>query len=413
MHSCHCIKSEVSLFDKQPVQNVITRGRNVRYFPINSVSQTTHTPITFVVNCNENEMIDLNDTILEIQGKIKNRDGSKHDSKVDADVFPSKNLLHSIFNDVKIEVGEKVIEGGDTLYHWKAYLNLLLSKNKSYKKCQLDVSGWNAKKEDIQDSKQVQLIGALQSDFLQNGKYLLNNISMRITLNRNSQNLVVKTTKANTNYSFVIERAILYVRTCDINPSVLLGHKKGLESGPALYPIQRCKMSTFNVPANVNQYTVDNVYSGLSPKLIALCMVTNENFTGSDTEEHFNLQHFNIKMINLYVNNDLISTYDLDFGTTSKNKLSYLEMFRGLQMLNEDDNNNISYDEWVKHPIFIFNLCPDLNFDGEHGQVKERPNIRFEFYFDKTLTKAINIIALAFTDGMITINKNRMVQMEE
>ena len=141
-------------------------------------------------------------------------------------------------------------------------------------------------------------------------------------------------------------------------------------------------------------------------------MVANDAFNGTYKTSPFHFEHFNLTTVTLMVNGEPITSH-LDF----KNKLckrQYLSMFQALEMYNStDESNGLTYDSWLDGgTLFLYNLCPDLAFDGEHGQVKARPNIRLELQFEKDLAKSINIVMMSLTDGLVSIDKNRDVSVD-
>ena len=395
---CECIKSELSLFDHIPVQTVVSKGRFNEIYPLHPV---TSGPIEFYFKSSDSDMFDLNDTLLEIIAKITNDDGSDIPDAEKPSV--SKYFMYSIIHDLSIHLNETKIEGGHFLYPYQAYFSKILESNSIYKQCQLE-----AVEPSGAVNKTFQCIGPLLSDFLQQGRYLLNECSIRIKINMHKPTFFV--TNGQKVYKLNISRAILHVRRCDINPQVLHGHETGLLKGPATYPLQHTDTITQTLAAGVKSANLDNLFSGQSPKLLVVAMLNNDNFNGTNTTNPFDFKPFDLTCLTLYVNSDAI-THRMDFP----NKLcrrQYLSMFQNLEMLKGDESNGITYVEWLKHPLFVFNLCPDMAFDAEHGQVKSRPNLRLEFQFSKDLPNAINVVIMSITDGILTINKDRQVSLE-
>ena len=170
-------------------------------------------------------------------------------------------------------------------------------------------------------------------------------------------------------------------------------------------------MLTYTVAAGMKSTSHDNLFSGISPKVLIVGLVSNESFNGTYKTNPFKFEHFNLTSATLYVNGDPL-TYKLDFANKIC-KRAYVAMFQSLNMLNTDESNGLTYEKWTQdHPLLVYNLCPDLVFDGEHGQVKSRPNIRLELQFAAAPTKSFNVILLAITDGIVTINKDRNVSLD-
>ena len=142
---------------------------------------------------------------------------------------------------------------------------------------------------------------------------------------------------------------------------------------PVIYPIQHTELITYTVSAGLKSVSQDNIFSGLSPKLIVVGIVDNDAFNGTYKSDPFNFEHFNLTMASLYVNGDPIN-YKMDF-TNNLSKHAYISMFQSLNIL-QDNSNRLTYEKWCNgNTLLVFKLSPDMTFDKEHGQPKSRPNI--------------------------------------
>jgi len=408
MNNCQCLKSELSIFDKHPVQTVILKGNFEEMYPLNPLVDDG--PIEFNFTSSDSDMFDLNDTMLEIRGKVIYTDGSVLDA-TDNQVKPINLFLHSLFSDVSIYLNEQKIEGGNYLYPYYSFFTNYLQHTKEYKSCQLNVAGLEPTHNDIIGSKPFQYIGHLSSPFFAQGRYMLNQSQIRVKLNRHKPTFCIENGQAlpagKNDYKISLSHAILHVRRCQISPSVLLGHEEGLiKKQLAIYPMQHVEMLTYTISQGLSSVSHDNILVGQSPKLIVFGLVSNDGFNGTYTTNPFKFEHFDMQVVTLYVNGEPI-THKLDFD----NKLckrQYMSMFQSLEM--NSDSNGITYDQWLNDKtLFVYNLCPDLSFDGEHGQVKNRPNIRLELQFKKPLPKSVNVVIMSITDGIVSINKDRQV----
>ena len=187
MNTCLCAKSELSIFDNQPIQNAIIKGSLEEVYPLNPVSDNA--PIEFSFTSSDSDMFDLNDTLLEVRGKILYSDNTKLE-QTDQTVKPIDLFLHSLFSDVSIYLNEYKVEGGHFLYPYRAYMIYLLQQSKNYKKCQLQAAGYNPTHDEIAESKEFQYIGPLSSELFMQGRYLLNQCTVRVKLNRHKPNIL-------------------------------------------------------------------------------------------------------------------------------------------------------------------------------------------------------------------------------
>jgi len=402
----------LSLFDELPVQDVITKAQYAQFYPLNSLTGSSE-PIEFKLVSSDTEMFDLNDTMLEIQGRILYTDNTVVDPTVDTSLETVDLFLHSMFNDLSIYLNDLKIEGGTFFYPYKSFITNLLQFDSSYKNNQLESAGGFLKIKPASDL--FQYVGPICSDFFNQGRYLLSGTNLRVKLFRHRPEFcITSTTKPadKTGYQIVLSKAILHVRRCTINPSVLHGHELGLTKTPALYPIQHTQVTTFTIGKGMKSASLDNIFTGLSPKLLVFGMVKNEAMNGTLISNPFYFTNFGLTNVNLYVNNDVYSLADMDFDKKLC-RHAYMQMYMSLDMLNQNDSNGLSYEDWIKDKtLFVYNLCPDLAFDGEHGQLKNRPSIRLDLQFMKELPDSINVMIYGIFDGLVSINKDRKVELD-
>lgn len=425
---CQCAKNELSIFDPLPIQNVVLNGVWEDVYPLHSVVGND-SPIEFNIYGNDSTMLDLNDTLLVIDGQIRLPNGN---AVADANAPMPVNLqLHTMFADVQVTINDTKIEGGHFLHPYKSYMSCLLQYSKEYKDSQMRAAGYakdtathfDAPQQNLGGVTRIkkhsyQLAGPILSNFLQQGKYLMSNTNISLKLFRAKPSFFLQTHEAEIPYNYVMTSAVLYVRRCQVNPSVLAGHLKGLQTRPALYPIQNVDMQTFTVAQGLQSVVKDNILNGKSSKLIILGMVLNTSFNGTYATNPFNFQNFGVKEISLYKNGEtcpfrpLTPTWE---ANTGKYMREYMAFFQSLGMFNTPSMaNDISITDYANgFCFFAFNLCPDLDYDGSHGQLKTVPSIRLDLKFQNALAHPINIILYSINDAVVTIDKDGIVTLQE
>ena len=126
-----------------------------------------------------------------------------------------------------------------------------------------------------------ELCGALRLNFLNQPKYLLPNVDVKILLDRNkdSFSLILETGDA---AKIIIHRAVLYVRKVKVSPAVQLGHQVGLLKQNSIYPYTKSTIVSNVIPTGSLSYTKDNLFiHTLLPKFIVVCMVKGSAYNGS------------------------------------------------------------------------------------------------------------------------------------
>ena len=423
---CPCGKSEVDLFVKRPVQTVMERGGYLDVHPLNTVS-TDSGPIEFHIAGSPDEYVDLNDTGLYLRVKIM--EGT--DALEDGDkIYPVNNFMHSIFSNVSLIIGDTQVEGGVHMYPYRAYLSNLLLFNADVKddgalrasgfakdisaKMELETNDANAERLAYfkETGNTADFYGPLWLDMLTQSRYLLNQVDIRLRLDRNkSEFCFLRFGDANTKIpSIVIESAVLYVRRVKIDPAVLQTTEETLKLKNALYPVQRTEMLSYTISKGDLSHTKENMFRGQLPKFLVVGMVTNKAYNGDYSSNPFNFQHFSVNHVALYRDGESVPgrpfTPDFDRGLYAR---EYMGLLSSLELYNRNEDVDIGWANYDSgYTLFGFNLTPDMTMAG-HGQPYREGNLRLELKFAKPLKNAINVIVMAVFDGVVEITRHRNV----
>src|SRR6267143_7303656 len=123
--SCEALKSELDLHSIPPTQTCITDSLLTEYYPISSIDNQQI--IDFHIVGNGEDYIDPSQIYLRLQVDIKKTPNV--DLTEDDAVIPINGLLHSMFSDVIVQVGDKIINPADQEYAYKAYFSRMLMGN--------------------------------------------------------------------------------------------------------------------------------------------------------------------------------------------------------------------------------------------------------------------------------------------
>lgn len=397
--------------------------------PLNNVKNSDG-PIQFNISGTAEKYIDLNDTLLYLRCKTVEADGTELAAGA---IAPINNILHSLFSDVQLKLGDKVVEGGVSMYPYRAYLNNLLLFSKSTKAEQLSMSGFykdtagqfdtltnanagfQARRTLTAESKTFELLGPLCLDFLTQSKYLLSQVDMHLRLTRSNPNFYMQSaTAGHAGSKILIEEAILYVRNVKIAPSIIMEHEKQLVSMNAQYPIQRSEMITYTIATGSISHIKEGLFRGQLPKLLIIGMVDNDVYNGTLATNPFNFAHNDLKQLALYRDGECIPYRP--FTPNFANGLclrEFMSLYQSREIFNRDESFGITLADYSAggYNLFAFNLAPDLSVAG-HAQPYREGNLRIELNFSKALTKSINVIAMAIFDGKLEITRQRQILLD-
>ena len=408
-----CGKTELCLFDEAPAQTMVESGLYADIHPT-SLIEDTGTNVEFCVNGSETEYLDLNDTFLYLQLKVRNRNGS--DLAADAPVVPVNYLMNSLFSDVVLSLNDTVVEGGDRLYAYKSTIESIFNFSEDTKRIQLESAGYSdddkTRKAWIALSRQFELAGALRLDFFNQPKYLMPGVSVRIALHRSKSSFSLVMTN-NEQPLIVLQKAILYVRRVKVNQALTLGHQIGLVKANALYPITRTQIVTYTIAKGSLSYFKDNIFSALRlPKFVVVGFVKASAFNGDSKEDPFNFAHYDVNSVGLLCDGQAVpyrDIYEPDFENKLYTREYLMSIIHNPEHFNTNKNNGITMDEFANKGrcFFTFNLTPD--FSMSNVQAPRDGNLRLDVKFAKTLKDSINVIIYGIFDGQVQIGKNKQV----
>ena len=432
---CECIKSELDLFSTPPLNTSMEKGNEVEFRPISTL--TSEGPIEFNVSPTDEDYLDVGRTKLYLQATIrKDTADAKNQRVVAADrVAPINLWMHSLFSQVDIKLNGTLITPSVNTYPYRAYLETLLSYGTEAKDGQLAMQGWYQDTSDkfntttvagddgnkgfrdrhalvTDQADAVEFLGRLHCDLFQQDRYLPNGVEMNVKLIRSSDLFnIIGHTVAGTTYKVHIEKAVLIVRRVTVNPSISVEHNKLLNSGSnAKYPLRRAVVNTFTIPQGTLSKVQDNIIQGQLPRRVVLGMVKNVNYNGSLTTNPFDFDHFNTNFLALYVEGEPVPSQPYKPKFDNKQYLrSYLSLYEGTGMLNDDRGNHISRKDYPNgYMLHVFDLTADMA-EGQHMDPIKHGSLRVEIHFEQALTDPLNVILYCEYDNNLQIDRARNV----
>ena len=425
-YSSECTKSELDLFSVPPTQTSIEAGTYCDYHPLTSVVDGG--PIEFDVAGNGESYLDLSNTYLYVKAKVTRPNGNDlEDANV---VAPVNNFLHSLFSQVDIALNGTQITSATNTYPYRAMIESLLSYGTDAKKTQLTSAlffkdtagemnaiamegdhvndGFVTRRELAAGSRTIDMMGRIHADIFFQDRYMLNEVSMKIKLNRSKNDFCLM---SGNRYTVKILGAHLIVRKVKLSPSVFMGHANALEYGTAKYPIKRVVCKSFTVPAGYLDVSHEKLFTGQLPSRLVIGLVDNEGFNGVLTRNPFNFHHFNVSDISVYLDGQeshVIKPLKPSFGD-GQYVDAYMSLFAGTGKINRDEGNYITRAEYpLGYTLYAYDLSPDLSED-DHFNLTRQGSLRILLKFSEALQRTVTVIAYAEFENIIEIDRNRNV----
>ena len=435
-----CKSSALCIFDEQDVQTDIIGNIVTDYYPLTSLAAKG--PIEFHVPGTVDEYIDLSDLTILLHLKITKKDGSNL-AAGDKVCFINQ-AISSVFQDVFLTIADTQVEGGQHCYPYNGYLSSLLQFHPSAKNTHMSSWGWSkddaakfnkennrgsiARALETKNSDVWELMGPLFLDMTRQSRYLIPQTDIRLKLLPATSEfallsfLEAKAAVAGVggaagtpavvkplDFTYSIEKCVLYVRRIRVNDSVILAHSKGLEKSNAKYLLQHVDISSFIITKDTNTYVKDHLFPSQMPKMLVIGLLDHDAFSGNMGKNPFNFENFELKKLGLYRDGELVpgQILNMDYDD-DKYKYSYLHTMKSLKFYNTDDTNGMTLDEFCDgFNLYAFDLTPDNNCQAKYRSVTRNSSLRLELSFRKNLPRTVNVLLFAVFDSKLEITKLR------
>jgi hypothetical protein len=253
--SAESLQDNMDLFSLPPTNLSLDHDETVTLKPLSALNDLS--PIEFSVSPSADDYTDLSNTFIYIVMSVINEDGT---SLEDADIVaPINNTLHSIFSDVSVTIGNKLVSSSSHLYPYKAYIESLFNYSSAAKDSHQTLAlyyedetahfedlteangGFTFRKSFVRGSHKVPLFGRLSVDMFGQNKYLINGVGFSVNLSR-SKNSFSLMSDGLKNFKIKIHDATLYIRRVRPAANILLAHAKVLSTSTAKYPFSRVEV---------------------------------------------------------------------------------------------------------------------------------------------------------------------------
>ncbi|XP_034612914.1 uncharacterized protein F54H12.2-like [Trachemys scripta elegans] len=346
--------------------------------------------------------MDLNNTLLYLCCKFVKGDGTE--LAVDAEVGLVNYPVASIFSQLDVTLGDRLINQSNNCYPYRTFIESVLNYSDDtlatqfsaglfykdiagqHKETELDGGnlGFVRRAKLTAESRMVELLGHLHSDlFFQ---------------------------VAAEGFKLRIVSASLFVKKVRVALGVRLGHAEALLTANAKYPVDRVGMKVFSIPTGSRVSNQENLFLGQLSKMLVLGFVDNDAFSGNYAKNPFNFKHYDINFVALYVDGEQIPTKPLqpDFEA-GRCVREYMNLVQTAGKHMKDCSLLIDREEFAQgYTLFAFDLSPDQEC-ADHYSLIKTGNLRAEIRFGKALMVTVNMIVYGVFDNVIEINQRRNI----
>ncbi|XP_053886748.1 uncharacterized protein F54H12.2-like [Malaclemys terrapin pileata] len=365
-------KAELDLFQIAPTQTSIEKSIYIEVPPLSAITESA--PIDFFIAGNGIDYMDLNNTLLYLCCKIVK--GDRTDLAVNAEMGLVNYPVTSIFGQLDVTLGDRLISQSNNCYPYRAFIELVLNYSDDTLATQFSAGLFY--KDTAVQHEETELDGG--------------NLG------------------AAEGFKLRIVSASLFVKKVQVAPRVGLGHAKALLTANAKYPVDRVGMKVFSIPTGSRVSNQENLFLGQLPKMLVLGFVETMPLAEVMLKNPFHFKHYNINFVALYVDGEQIPTKPLqpDFEA-GRCVREYMNLVQTAGKHMKDCSLLIDREEFAQgYTLFAFDLSPDQEC-ADHYSLIKTGNLRAEIRFGKALTVTVNMIVYGVFDNVIEINQRRNV----
>ena len=261
------------------------------------------------------------------------------------------------------------------------------------------------------NSRKVQIVSPLNSDFFQSEKVIPPGVNIVVKLSRSNDDFMImqNLTGPNDNTKYVVKVVDikLHVRHIEVTQDYLDYVNKTILIKPAVIPINKTVVKTFTIPKGGNSTSFPNLFFGTLPKSILFAAVETEGFQGRLNKNPFYFQHFNRNSIQLKLNGKYFPSEGLKPDhTNGLDIFEYRWLFDQIGVQFENMGCACTLEQWrYGCNIYGYDFSPCL-CNGYHKHEKNTGTIDLDITYSKDLEKSITYLVFGTYDGEIEIDSN-------
>lgn len=327
---------------------------------------------------------------------------------------------------VKCSINQREIFNSNSLYSYKAFIDMELSHTDAYKETYLQSAGYYkddglptvttgkgfiARQKPFLKGENVEFISKLFVDLFQNDLYFINGCSIDVEISPHSQDYnIITTADDKTKYRLVLESCKLYVKSVFLMDGLNLEMAAKIETEPARYSIVRTELKSLMITEGHHQFNA-NIFQEQVPRRLTIALIKYNYFNGESASSPFIFEPHSVKDISIRFNDKTFPNvnYKLDF--TNRNYVrAFHDMYENLGFLNTTESNGISLEDFQSRLcFFVFNLTNSQDTDQCFDLIKSGTTSVHINFSKNVPSGGLAMLIYAEFDGMIIVDKNRVV----
>lgn len=329
-------------------------------------------------------------------------------------ISPVNNLADSLWHQIEVRMNDSVVLGGMTGYCYASMLNILLDEKQVsdeelqcamfYKDTGGYVSslsiatggneGHKKRYELMKESRSVEVQAKLDADVFKTTNYLINGVTLDITLFPTSSDFRLLTgNNKMKDYVLEIQDISLIVKQIVPAAQVLVAHQQILRSdlSRAKYFYLKEDIRKFTLARGIGTFFVEDGYNGKIPSTLAIAFVAGDSLTGRIDANPYNFSTYDLTSINVSLSGCPTPRGPLtfDFGS-GKYLQSYADLYAD-KSKRPTHSQRITLEEFPNgYSLFVVHLNPQ-NRDTYYPTSRDG-SVRIELRFGTQLPHSVVMI---------------------
>jgi hypothetical protein len=420
------------LFATPPTLTAVMAGEDEEHLPISG--ESLQSELEFRVLAGDKAYTDLSESRVELEVKIVKANGANLSNTAnDHTVWLGDNFAHSLFDRVTFRIGERDIEYAPN-YAMRSYIDNALNFSKEDKNAGLYVSsGWledaaTAVNGDGQDadallarkglcvgSKTLSFMMRPRLSFMAQSRLLYPRLAFSLKMSRNpaSYCLSAASNTPNAGAKVIITKAVFHVRRMIANDSLYLAHAQRLLEGATVkYPIDRTRVSYYNVDQGAVQSSFKLDQSVQRPNRVVIGFVDSEALNGNFVKNPYAFKPYGLTSIELELSalGERIK-FEPSFATGSGLARPYAKLASLVDRFDSGSAFGVTLTEWAtKYNLYGFDFTGDLSHSEAFHLVADT-TLTLKLKFATALTNSITIVVYQELDDIVKFDVKKQVSM--
>ena len=415
--------NQLDFFSTPATNASIKKKRFVIYNPVSGITPNTRC-IHFQIKPSS-QYLSLPESLLWMRVKIRDKNG--YAPTKDDNVWIINHFLRSMWKQVEVFIGGKLITPGTANFHFKAFIKALMYAVKTYgEKAKLSAAmfaedtpgahdtlngdedsfsnqGALTRHDIVKTGHSIEMEGTLGEDALEIPKLFLNGVPIDIKLYVNDKETILMADQVEREWKVEIEDCHMKMCHAEVSSGVIKAHAESLAKKIlARYFFTQAVMNNYTMGSGQRTFS-QTIFQGKVPQKIVVAMVDSDRYMGDYTKNPFKFHHFDVSNMAVLVNDVSTPARPLEMDFSKRHFAHAVNC-----LLQDNPNVIINHHSFDKgYALFVFDINSSINED--ELPLQEGGTVRLEMQFDKAPSKAIQILVYGEFQSLLEVDEHRSV----